>query len=100
MGFCRYFYGRTKLVFCECWIARFFSFAFLSLQGDIERCFRFEKIENRQTKKTWLRKFFVLARDFFHSRAITEKKSRVFCRKTEPQFLLFRCVFCERFLLR
>ncbi|WP_256962625.1 DUF1661 domain-containing protein [Porphyromonas gingivalis] len=54
----------------------------------------------RQTKKTWLRKFFVLARDFFHSRAITEKKSRVFCRKMEPQFLLFRCVFCERFLLR
>ncbi|MCE8172284.1 DUF1661 domain-containing protein [Porphyromonas gingivalis] len=27
------------------------------------------------------------------TRAKTEKKSRVFCRKTEPQFLLFRCVF-------
>ncbi|ERJ65356.1 DUF1661 domain-containing protein [Porphyromonas gingivalis] len=95
-----FLWANETYFFCGCRIARFFSFAFLSLQGDIERCFRFEKIENRQTKKTWLRKFFVLARDFFHSRAKTEKKSRVFCRKTEPQFLLFRCVFCERFLLR
>ncbi|WP_230623889.1 DUF1661 domain-containing protein [Porphyromonas gulae] len=41
-----------------------------------------------------------MARDFFHSCAKTKKKSRVFCRKMEPQFLLFRCVFYGRFLLR
>ncbi|KXC08845.1 hypothetical protein AT291_05645 [Porphyromonas gingivalis] len=62
-GFAGVFMGDRNLFFCGCRIARFFSFAFLSLQGDIERCFRFEKIETRQTKKTWLRKFFVLARE-------------------------------------
>ncbi|OWR79991.1 hypothetical protein SJDPG11_04095 [Porphyromonas gingivalis SJD11] len=36
-GFAGIFMGALNLFFCECRIARFFSFAFLSLQGDIER---------------------------------------------------------------
>ena len=43
-----FLWANETYFFCGCRIARFFSFAFLSLQGDIERCFRFEKIENRQ----------------------------------------------------
>ncbi|KGN87893.1 DUF1661 domain-containing protein [Porphyromonas gulae] len=40
----------------------------------------------------WREKIFLLARDFFHSRAKAKKKSRVFCRKMEPLFLLFTLV--------
>ena len=88
-----FLWANETYFFCGCRIARFFSFAFLSLQGDIERCFRFEKIETRQTKKTWLRKFFVLARVFLQTRAETEKNSRGLCRKTVPLFLHTRRVF-------
>lgn len=64
-----FLWANETYFFCGCRNARFFSFAFLSLQGDIERCFRFEKIENRQTKKN-------MAPEVFRFGARMKKNSR------------------------
>ena len=42
--------------------------------------------------KAWREKIFLLAREWKKSRATTKKKSRVFCRKAVPLFLLFTLV--------
>lgn len=82
-----FLWANETYFFCGCRIARFFSFAFLSLQGDIERCFRFEKIENRQTKKHgsgsfsfWRENEKKLAPKQKKSRAcFAEKRNRMTC---------------------